>query len=240
MGHKIKPGAKCGNKYKKMKWGTNQILNNAPKDRWDKSKTLLENFSLMGLKLTHKRHDLTQVSLDKLGMKADPIKLKIKEAAPKGVSPLSWNDQHYYRELMLKHGDKYDKMQMDIKLNNRQLTAKELEKGCRKFIVLYGHPLVTDITFDQYQEQQEKEKKEQEEKERQQKEKEEKEEKARQLKLKQQQQKSNITDNKKGTSKQISTPAAAKSKQQASSSSIKIQKTPISKPKETVIIKKKK
>eukprot|EP01132_Coremiostelium_polycephalum_P004730 gene4730-5904_t len=133
------------------------------KRRWDHKKTLLENYALMGLKLDDKNQN--QQALDKLGMECDPVKLNIPEDKGKKERGLTFYDQHYYRDLMLKYGDDYEKMKLDSKLNYLLKTAGECEKACKKFIVLYGHPLHTNITINDYENQKLKEQKEKEEKE---------------------------------------------------------------------------
>jgi len=125
--------------------------------RWDHSKTALENYALMGLRFDNHKDNAGAKALEKMGLKANPIKLTVPEEVKPAERGLSFHDQHYIRALILKYNDNYQRMKMDNKLNFYQKTDTELEKMAKKFIVLYGHPLNLDCKYkDQQQEQDEK------------------------------------------------------------------------------------
>jgi len=49
---------------------------------------------------------------------------------------MSETDQIYARANIIKHGDNYNQMAMDIKTNNLQMTERQLEKLCKRFLNL--------------------------------------------------------------------------------------------------------
>ncbi|KAF2073900.1 hypothetical protein CYY_004788 [Polysphondylium violaceum] len=115
--------------------------------RWDHSKTALENYSLMGLRFDNHKDDAGKKSLEKMGLKANPIQLTVPEEVKAKERGLSFHDQHYIRVLIMKYNDNYQRMKMDHKLNFYQKTDSELEKMAKRFIVLYGHPLNLDCKY---------------------------------------------------------------------------------------------
>ncbi|EFA81957.1 hypothetical protein PPL_05191 [Heterostelium album PN500] len=144
------PFKKNNNKHKKQNHKKVQDVyygNKEVQERWDPKKTTLENYALMGLKFQNTTRDSErrQQALEKLNMVEKPIDLKVEPEAPRVERGQTFSDQHYYRDLILKYNDDYEKMKMDHKINYMQKTAKQLENGCKRFIVLYGHPLMPNV-----------------------------------------------------------------------------------------------
>ncbi|GAM17763.1 hypothetical protein SAMD00019534_009380 [Acytostelium subglobosum LB1] len=149
------------NNRKNKKQNHNRVLNvrfgsQEVQQRWDMKKTTLENYAMMGLQFSNsiRNKERSEKALAKLNVVADPVKLDVKQRPPRIERGLTFDDQHYYRDLILKHNDNYEKMKMDIALNFWQRTAKQLENGCKRFIVLYGHPLLESDDEEEVEEEQ--------------------------------------------------------------------------------------
>ncbi|KAK5576691.1 hypothetical protein RB653_007835 [Dictyostelium firmibasis] len=125
--------------------------------RWDQNKTPLENFSLMGLQYSNKFESDNKKALNRLGMEAKPVDLTVPKEVKGKERGINFHLQHYTKALLIKYKDDYEKMKMDHTLNFYQKTAGELEKLCKKYIVLYGHPLFGDVYQEQLENQKEKE-----------------------------------------------------------------------------------
>ncbi|CAK9085070.1 Nucleolar protein 16 [Durusdinium trenchii] len=98
-------------KVQKKHFNVKQIQDPELRKRFDKGKTLKENMEQTNLKEMYK--DVLPKKIPKKG--AHPVKVNEEEA------PIC-------KELLKKHGDDYEKMHWDIKVNVFQWTARQCEK----------------------------------------------------------------------------------------------------------------
>jgi len=116
---------------------------------YDKTKTPIENIVALGLDpdankaIKRRGGPLTPGTakvIEHKGFEGFVLIPNAENADGKGESKgrdknyLTPADMEYISKLIKKHGDKYKKMAMDIKLNNQQHTEEKLTKLCQKYL----------------------------------------------------------------------------------------------------------
>jgi len=120
---------------------------------WSKEKTLHENYKALGLtldpnasvsKLSFERErEGEPVSLsddvpdDRQGKTYLTDLLAVPEAREKKAPNLGVRERHYVKKLHDKHGDNFEAMARDVKLNFNQYTKKQLKRKVATYISTY-------------------------------------------------------------------------------------------------------
>ena len=110
---------------------------------WDLSKSPSVNLANMGL-LARPNQDIERANeAPKVNRQANVIELfDVPDSdnlqANKKVQPMPLDDQKYIAKCMTKHGDNYEAMFRDIKVNNMQHTESQLRKLGARFLLLEG------------------------------------------------------------------------------------------------------
>ena len=114
----------------------NSVVNPNVKSLYDKSKTPSQNLQAFGLNpdanavQTDTPLDGNYAGFVGYGNAVDGVCYS--EANPKRRK-ISDFDMRYAAKNISKHGEDYKSMELDIKTNDRQLTAKQMEKLCRVY-----------------------------------------------------------------------------------------------------------
>ena len=124
----------------RVKKVTNAILDPNVKKFWDKSKSPVENLQSFGLtaQANEKPKKAKNALVGYANLMDSMVSGDIKDINPKRRI-MSEEDQRYAVKLLDKYGDNWQKMQRDIKLNDRQLSAAQ----CMKLVNLF-HTLQDD------------------------------------------------------------------------------------------------
>jgi len=120
---------------------------------WRKDKTLHENYLALGLALDPNK-SVTKLSAERES-KGEPASvsddvpddrqgksylkdlLEVPDAAEKKAPNLGVRERHYVKKLYDKHGDNFDSMARDVKLNVNQYTKKQLKRKVAIYVAVY-------------------------------------------------------------------------------------------------------